>query len=89
MWSGEDVIADLKDTTDDAVVIVNPIVAVPTGQGQIGFAPWSPILDGKDKDIEVTRKYVVYISDPQSDIIDQYKQMFSSIATPVSKGLIL
>ena len=43
MWSGEDVVADVVKETDDSVTIVNPIVAVPSGQENIAFAPWSPI----------------------------------------------
>ena len=90
MWTGEDVIADLVKENGDWIIIINPIVAVPSGQqGQIGFASWSPLLAGKDTEIEVTRRYVVYINDPQEDIVDQYKQMFGSIATPPSKRLIL
>ena len=41
MWSGEDVVADLIEEKDESIVIVNPIVAVPTGSGTMGFAPWS------------------------------------------------
>ena len=90
MWTGEDVIADLIKENGDWIIITNPIVAVPSGQqGQIGFAPWSPLLEGKDTEIEVTRRYVVYINDPQEDIVDQYNQMFGSISTPPSKKLIL
>ena len=90
MWTGEDVIADLVKENDDSIVIKNPIVAVPGGQqGQIGFAPWSPLLEGRDVDLEVTRRYVVYINEPQEDIVDQYQQMFASISTPPTKKLIL
>ena len=82
MWSGEDVVADLIKENGEFIVIENPIVAVPTGQGQLGFAPWSPLLDGKNKPLEITRRYVVYITDPNGDIVDNYKQMFSSLITP-------
>jgi hypothetical protein len=88
MWSGEDVVADLKDNLTDIIVIENPIVAIPTGNGQMGFAPWSPLLKGKNEELEVNKKYVVYISEPQEDIADQYQQMFSTIQTP-SKKLIV
>ena len=47
MWSGEDVVCDLLETKDNSIVITNPIVAIPSGKGQMGFAPWSPILKGK------------------------------------------
>tara|TARA_R100000030_G_scaffold35349_1_gene26376 strand:+ start:192 stop:479 length:288 start_codon:yes stop_codon:yes gene_type:complete len=88
MWSGEDVVADLVEDKETSIVITNPIVAVPTGGGQMGFAPWSPLLSGKDKELEVTKEYVVYISDPQDQIIDQYQDMFSVLKTP-SKKLIV
>ena len=89
MWSGEDVIADLIKETDDFIVIQNPIFAVPQGDGQVGFAPWSPLLKGRDIEIDVTKRYVVYITDTQDDIIDQYKEMYAPIATPPRKKLIL
>jgi hypothetical protein len=88
MWSGEDIIADLKDNLSEIIVITNPIVAIPAGQGQMGFAPWSPLLKGKDEEIEVSKKYVVYIADTQDQIIEQYEQMFSLIKSP-SKKLIV
>jgi hypothetical protein len=88
MWSGEDVIADVKDNLTEIVVICNPIVAVPAGNGQMGFAPWSPLLKGKNEEIEVTKKYIVYIADAQEEIVEQYQEMFSMIKAP-SKKLVL
>ena len=64
MWSGEDVIADITKEDTDSITFTDPIVAVPSHQqGQIAFAPWSPLLQ-KDK-LEVTKKYVVYMANPQ------------------------
>jgi hypothetical protein len=88
MWSGEDVVADLIEEKDDSVVICNPIVAVPTGNGQMGFAPWSPLLKGKNEELEVTKKYIVYMADTQTEIEEQYQDMFSVLKTP-SKKLVL
>jgi hypothetical protein len=92
MWSGEDVIADLiDDKTDmgqDVIVISNPIVAVPAGNGQLGFAPWSPLLKGKGEELEITKKYIVYIAETQPEIEQQYQDMFSVLKTP-SKKLVL
>ena len=88
MWSGEDVIADLIEEKEDSVIFCNPIVAIPAGNGQMGFAPWSPLLKGKNEELEVTKKYVVYIADPQEQIVDNYKDMFSVIKSP-SKKLIV
>ena len=85
MWSGEDVIADLIEEKEDSIVICNPIVAIPTGNGQMGFAPWSPLLKGKNEELEVTKKYIVYIAETQTDVIGQYEEMFSVIKTPAKK----
>ena len=88
MWSGEDVIADLIEEKEESVVFCNPIVAVPTGNGQMGFAPWSPLLKEKGEQLEVTKKYIVYIADTQTEIVEQYEEMFSLIKSP-SKKLVL
>jgi hypothetical protein len=88
MWSGEDVIADQVGDLVDSIVIRNPIVAIPTGNGQMGFAPWSPLLKDKNIDLEVSKKYVVYISETQEQIVEQYEQMFSLIKSPNKKLIV-
>ena len=87
MWSGEDVIADVIEETEYTITIENPIVAVPSQQaGQIAFAPWSPLLQ-KDE-LEVTKKYIVYMANPQEDIIEQYNSMFGKISKPTKKLIL-
>ena len=87
MWSGEDVIADVTKEDTDSITITDPIVAVPSQkQGQIAFAPWSPLLH-KDK-LEVTKKYVVYMADPQEEIIEQYNSMFGKLSKPTKKLIL-
>ena len=87
MWSGEDVIADITKEDTDSITITDPIVAVPSQQqGQIAFAPWSPLLQ-KDK-LEVTKKYIVYIGNPQEEIIEQYNSMFGKLSKPTKKLIL-
>ena len=87
MWSGEDVIADIVKETADVLVITDPIVAVPSNQqGQIAFAPWSPLV--KKDILEIVMSYIVYIADPQDEIIEQYNKMFSKISKPTKKLII-
>ena len=88
MWSGEDVVTDLLEVKEDSIVITNPLVAVPTRDGQMGFAPWAPLISGKNVDLDIARKYIVYISETQEEIVENYTQMFSTIQTP-SKKLIV
>ena len=88
MWSGEDVIADITKEDTDSITFTDPIVAVPSQQqGQIAFAPWSPLLQ-KDK-LEVTKKYIVYIGDPQGEIIEQYNTMFGKISKPTKNNFVM
>ena len=87
MWSGEDVIADLIKDEASSITITDPIVAVPSQQqGQIAFAPWSPL--SQKGEIEITSKYIVYTTDPQPDIIEQYNSMFGKLSTPTKKLIL-
>lgn len=88
MSSGEDVVATIINETDDILELEDAIVAVPTGEGQIGFAPWSPLVSKTDKVLPVSKNFVVYIADVAEDICDQYNKMFGKIVAP-SKKLVL
>ena len=87
--SGEDVVADLVKEGDGTITIINPIVAIPSGNGTMGFAPWSPILKERGAELTIPLSYVVYIAETQDGIVDQYKQMFSVIQTPDKKKIIV
>ena len=88
MSSGEDVLAEIVSQDDDSISLINPIVAVPAGNGQIGFAPWSPLLD-KDMDpLVVSKQFIVWMTDPSPNVVEEYKKMFSNIVLPDS-NLIL
>lgn len=89
MQSGEDVVADLVEDRGETLVLANPIVMVPGRDGTVGFAPWSPLLDPTVKELEVRASYTVYMSYPNSDIIENYEQIFSPILTPKSAGKII
>ena len=89
MRSGEDVVADLIEESDTTVTVANPIVAIPNGQGTLGFAPWAPLLKGRNAPVTVPKDYIVYMADTQDEIVDQFTQMFSIIETPPNKKLVL
>ena len=85
MSSGEDVVATIVKETDSVLELEDAIVAIPTGEGQIGFAPWSPLVSKLDKTLPVNKNFVVYIAEVAEDIVNQYNQMFSKIVTPTNK----
>ena len=88
MSSGEDLIANVIKETFDVIVVENAIVGVPTGQGTLGFAPWSPMISKAQTEITVDRKFVVYIAEADEGIVDQYTKMYSNIITPDKKIIV-
>jgi len=73
--SGEDVICNVVSIEDDYITVTDPIVAVPAGEGQIGFAPWSPLLK-ESEELSIQMTHVLYISFPNDNIKQQYENLF-------------
>jgi hypothetical protein len=89
MSSGEDLIANIvNDQERDIVVIENPIVGFPSGEGTLGFAPWSPMLSKQERVINVNRQFIVYIAEADPQIVEQYQKMFSTVITPSKKIIV-
>ena len=89
--SGEDIICNVISIEDDYITVTEPIVAVPMGeQGQIGFAPWSPLLK-ENEELNIQMSHVLYISFPNDNIKEQYEAIMggSNVITPPEKKLIL
>jgi hypothetical protein len=91
MSSGEDVIATVVGEVEDAIQIKNALVLVPAQNNQLGFAPWSPIVDPDVEYIEVFKQFIIYVTVPQSAAIENYNMIFNTanIVTPPEKKLIL
>jgi len=88
MSSGEDLITNLIAELDESIIIENAIVGVPTGQGTLGFAPWSPMISKAQTEIIVEKRFVVYIAEADEGIVDQYTKMYSNIITPDKKIIV-
>ena len=88
MSSGEDVVSDVLEDKEETLVLMNPIVAFNHGNGQLGFAPYSPLLKREEKELEINKKWIVYIANVNDELVEKYEEMFSPIQTP-SKKLIL
>jgi len=89
MSSGEDVVAEVVFEDTNNIKIKNAIVAIPTGNGQLGFAPWSPILSKEEKTINVAKQFVVYQAEPDSSVVEQYNTMFGNVITPNKQSIIV
>ena len=90
--SGEDIIADVTLVdTEDTIKVKNPAVIMPMGQQQpggqmsMGFGPGAPFAE--EKEFEIPRDWLVYLSTPSKDLFNSYQQMFGSgIVVPDMKG---
>lgn len=89
MSSGEDVVATIVHDSETRLVVKDAIVAVPTTAGQIGFAPWSPIISKEDKEIPVSKNFIVYITNVDSKVKEQYDTMYGNIVTPAKQNIIV
>lgn len=87
--TGEDVITNIVEETDSSVKFKNAIVAFPSEMGKIGFAPWSPLISKDSSEIEVSKKFIIYIADPDEGIVEQYNQMFGTKLVTPNKKLIV
>lgn len=88
--TGEEVVAELVSETDTSVVMKNGLVVLPTGQGGVGFAPWTPVIDKDNPEVEVSKNFVVYIAEVDSQVKNKYNEIYGSkLVTPSEKKLIL
>ena len=78
--SGEDIVADI-DENEEFITLENPAQIMPMGDPrggnvQMGFGPWVPFTN--QKEIEISRDWVVFVVEPAKDIVNNYRQAFGS-----------
>ena len=80
--SGEDIVADVKEENleREYTKVKLPAMLVPMGgqgqQMQMALAPWLPFSD--DKEFTIPTDWILIISEPALDIVNNYNQMFGS-----------
>lgn len=89
--TGEEVLAEIIDDSSEHVIIKNALVPVPSGNGGIGFVPWSPIISQTNPEMCIKKCFIVYIVDVDEKVATQYNKMFGGnvLITPEEKKLIL
>ena len=79
--SGEDIVGDIVGENSEYLIVKNPAMLMPVGDGrggsvQIGLTPWMPFSEAKD--FEIPRDWVLITTDPALDITNNYNQVFGS-----------
>ncbi|HIJ11171.1 TPA: hypothetical protein HA278_03890 [Candidatus Woesearchaeota archaeon] len=91
LTSGEEIICNYEED-GDFCELKKPAIIIPTGQGQLGLMPWLAYADLKDKSIKISNKFIVFITDPQTDLLNEYNTAFGSglfvPANPLGGGIL-
>ena len=80
--SGEDIVAEhIQGKLGQDITIENPAMLMPMSDGrgsqvQVGLAPWMPFSESKE--FELPRDWVLLLTEPASDIVNNYNQVFGS-----------
>ena len=79
--SGEDIISDIVSENSENIKIKNPAMVMPLSDGrgnqvQVGLAPWMPFSESKE--FELPRDWVLLLTEPASDIVNNYNKVFGS-----------
>ena len=79
------IIAEIVEEDDLDFLVKNPVqvIAVPprnaNDQGGVGFAPYLAYTEEFDKGISIKNENIFCVTTPVSDLLEQYRKMFSRI----------
>lgn len=89
MVSGEELIAKVKTEDDDTVTVEKPAIVImaPNGTGgvQVQMGPYSMFTE---KPISLNKKAIMYIAEPNTELLNSYNQNFGSGLVVPKKTLI-
>ena len=78
--SGEDIVGDIIGENSEFLIVKNPAMLVPVGDGrtsmQMGLMPWMPF--SASKEYEIPKDWIIVITEPLKDIVNNYNQVFGS-----------
>ena len=88
--TGEEIVADLIEETENTITIKNALVVFPNQQ-KVGFAPWCTVLDQERPEITIKHSHVVYVAEVDENVTKKYNQVFGGvgIVTPEEKKIII
>ena len=85
--TGEEVVAEIVEETDDSITVRNGLVVLPNAQN-VGFAPWATVVDRQEPEITISKQFLVYAATLDPTVKNKYCEMFGGITAP-DKKLIL
>jgi len=86
LTTGEELVSKVKES-DEEITLTNPTILIPAGKDQLAFGQWMPYAEISDG-ITINKKYVVFITDPVTELLNQYSSSFGSGIVVPDKGSI-
>jgi hypothetical protein len=85
--TGEELIATVskeESTSSKGTVysIRDIAILIPTESNSLGLAPFVPYSTAPTKGVDIAEKDIMFVTEPISDLLKQYNNMFSKIMTP-------
>jgi hypothetical protein len=76
MVSGEEVLAQILEEGDSGLVVKNPAIILPAGQGRLALVPWLPYAETEG--MYLASKVYSFMVVPKTDLLNEYNSMFGS-----------
>lgn len=75
--SGEEIVCGCE-LEDGFYELKKPAILIPTGNQQLGLMPWLAYAKLQDDKIKIAEKFVVFVTEPQKDLMNEYNTAFGS-----------
>ena len=75
--SGEEIVCSCE-VDGDIYKIKKPAILIPTGGQQLGLMPWLAYAELKDNKVKIPEKFIVFITEPKTDLMNEYNDAFGS-----------
>lgn len=86
LTTGEEILCK-AEKTDIGWIAKKAAVIIPAGQGAIGLMGWMPYTKAYKEGIEIKDEFVMFVSDPQEELYNEYQDAFGSgLIVPKSSG---
>lgn len=84
LMSGEEILAKvIEETLTGGIVLKQPLIILPAGQGRLALVPWLPY--GETENMTLPDKVIAFTIEPQKELLNEYNSATSGLVIPDSK----
>jgi len=87
LTTGEELLAKTEQIDDVSYILKKPAILIPAGKDQLAFGQWLPYAD-IEEGIEIPSQFVIFVTDPIDELLNQYNTSFGSGIVIPTKGAV-